>query len=354
MIERLTAHRFRCLDAVELDIPAEGAAVVGDNGAGKTSILEAIYFLARGRSFRQARSERLIQFDQDAFQLTARFHWRQKTHQVGASLSRADGARIRIDGAEQKSLAPVATEMAVQVLEPEVHRLVSEGPDARRGYLDFGVFHVEPGYLAAWRRFRQVLKQRNAALKQNASDEQLAAWDAELVAVAETVDGYRRGYANLIQEPLNRLGTELGLPAVAVSYRSGWQHGSRFADALIRARANDRERQTTSVGPHRADLAIQWAGRMARPTVSRGQQKLLASALILAQTHLVANLKKDSTILLLDDPGAELDRNALERLMAVIGGMPGQHIVTALDAEHLPARHTGAVFHVEHGKATLR
>ncbi|MEL7311602.1 MAG: DNA replication/repair protein RecF [Pseudomonadota bacterium] len=349
MIERLTAHQFRCLQSVELSIPSEGAAVVGDNGAGKTSILEAIYYLARGRSFRQARSERLIQFERDAFQLTAGVRWRQRAHQVGVSLSRSAGARIRIDGSDQKSLAVVGTEVAVQVLEPEVHRLISEGPDARRGFLDFGVFHVEPGYLSAWRRYRQALKQRNAALKKSVSDDQLSAWDAEMVAVAETVDGYRRGYANLIQEPLNRLAKALSLPAVAVSYRPGWQEGAQFAEALASSRLNDRERQTTSVGPHRADLAIRWAGRMARPTVSRGQQKLLASALILAQTLLVANLKQESTILLLDDPGAELDRKALERLMAVIAEMPGQHIMTALDESHLPQQHKGAVFHVEQG-----
>ena len=222
MIERLTAHQFRCLEAVELTIPSEGAVIVGDNGAGKTSILEAIYFLARGRSFRQPRSERLIQFGKEDLQLTARLLWGSKSHQVGVALSRKSGARIRIDGADQKSLAPVGTEIAVQVLEPEIHRLVSEGPDARRSFLDYGVFHVEPGYLGAWRRYRQALIQRNAALKRHASDDQLSAWDTEMVAVAETVDGYRRGYVNLISEPLNALAASLGLPNVALSYRPGW------------------------------------------------------------------------------------------------------------------------------------
>lgn len=352
MIERLSAQSFRCLNDVNIEVPPEGGTFVGGNGAGKTSLLESIYFLIRGRSFRQSRAERLIQHDGAGFQLTGRLRWSGKSHQVGVAVNRGETPTIRVDAKSVKTLSLVGTEVAVQVLEPEIHRLISEGPDARRGYLDYGVFHVEPGYLSAWRRFRTALKQRNAALKGAVSDSQLDAWDQEILDSAETVDGYRQGYVNLLEAPLKELVSSLSLPEVELRYQPGWRGELSLAEALINARNNDRERQTTSVGPHRADLAVRWSGRLARPSVSRGQQKLLASALVLAQTKLVAGLKQDETILLLDDPGAELDRRSLSLLMDVIGGLPGQHIVATLDLSSIPEAQRGAVFHVEQGRVT--
>ncbi|MEM6818205.1 MAG: DNA replication/repair protein RecF [Pseudomonadota bacterium] len=349
MIRQLHVEGFRCLEAVDLAIPPEGAAIIGDNGAGKTSLLEAIYFLIRGRSFRQSRAERLIQHGGTGFLLRGSLDWRGGSHQVGVSVDRSRGAQIRVDGDTKPSLAEVSTAIAIQVLEPEVHRLVADGPDARRGFIDYGVFHVEPSYLSAWRRYRNTLKQRNAALKQIVSDQQLLIWDQQLAETAATVDGYRQGYVNLLQEPLNALVDALALPTVELSYQPGWKGELSFEEALASARGTDRERATTSVGPHRADMAIRWSGRLAKPMVSRGQQKLLASALILAQAQLVSGVKQDNTILLLDDPGAELDRGALDRLLGVISSIPGQHIVTALDIEQLPTRYKTNVFHVEQG-----
>ncbi len=349
MIRQLHVEGFRCLEAVDLDIPPEGAAIVGGNGAGKTSLLEAIYFLIRGRSFRQSRAERLIQHGGSGFLLRGTLDWRGAGHQVGVSVDRSRGSQIRIDGDTKPSLAEVSTAIAIQVLEPEVHRLVADGPDARRGFLDYGVFHVEPSYLSAWRRYRNTLKQRNAALKQQVGDQQLLTWDQQLAETAATVDGYRQGYVNLLQEPLNALVDSLALPPVELGYQPGWRGELSFEEALAAARSTDRERAITSVGPHRADMAIRWSGRLAKPMVSRGQQKLLASALILAQAQLVAGVKQDNTILLLDDPGAELDRGALERLLGVIALIPGQHIVTALEVDQLPTQHKTNVFHVEQG-----
>ena len=349
MLQHLSIEQFRCIESAELALPAGATAIIGPNGAGKTSLLEAAYFLSRGRSFRQSRTDRLIRHGEPAFRLRGTIEWQHRNHAVGVEASRGQGNRIRIDGKDATSLTPVATALAVQVLEPEVHLLVSGGPEHRRNYLDYGVFHVEPGYLTAWRRYRTLLRQRTAALKRDVGEPELEIWDQQLGESAEIVDGYRRGYVNLMAEPVTRMAARLGLESVSLEYRPGWADAPDVTAALAANRAADRERGVTSVGPHRADLSVRWSGRLARPTVSRGQQKLLGAALLLAQARLLAQVKEDAAILLLDDPGAELDPNALNALLATIRDIPGQHIVAALDDRVVDALGCSAVFHVKHG-----
>lgn len=348
---RLKISNFRCIENADVDLDQRVSMIVGDNGAGKTSVLEAAYYLGRGRSFRQPRTDRLIRHGQPSFQLFGEIARGDSNHRVGIEASRS-GHRIRIDGEEKANLSSIAERLVIQVIEPEIHTLVAEGPERRRKFLDYGVFHVEPAYLAAWRRYRKALKQRNAGLRQGQSLKQLAPWDQELIQSGEMVDSFRSGYVRMLREPVAEVCAALGLHGVSIDYRPGWDNALSMRDALEKGFSRDASQHVTGVGPHRADLRLIWRDRAAKTQVSRGQQKLLAAGLVLAQTRLLAGLNDDQVVLLVDDPAAELDKTSLARLMAQIRELPGQLIMTAIDAqlEGLPG--DAELFHVEQGVVT--
>ncbi|MEO0347285.1 MAG: DNA replication/repair protein RecF [Pseudomonadota bacterium] len=348
ILQRLQIANFRCITELDLALTSPVSVIAGPNGAGKTSLIEAAYYATRGRSFRQPRSERLVRHGQSTFRIIATLQLGGRARRVGLEYGRGVH-RIRIDGADARNLADIGGKLVLQVIEPEIHQLVSEGPDGRRRFLDYGVFHVEPRYLAAWQRYRKTLKQRNAVLRAGGSSAQLQTWDQALVTAGELIDGYRNGYAQLLRDPIAETASRLGLEQIDVAYRPGWESGQTMLDALAASIERDRQLKQTTVGPHRADLRVTWSGRLAKSVVSRGQQKLLASSLILAQARLLAGLKNDEAVMLVDDPAAELDSGALGRLMRELETMPGQLVITGLSADipGLPTSHD--VFHVEHG-----
>lgn len=351
----LTSFRvdhFRCLEIADITLDPRANIVTGNNASGKTSLLEAMFFLCRGRSFRQSRTDRLIQHGHPEFQLFGKLRAGEVRHAIGVRAGRGD-TTIRLDGRTLKGFSEVIERTAIQIIEPEIHTLIAEGPDKRRRFLDYGVFHVEPGYLPAWRRYHKVLKQRNAALRARAAPGEIAAWDDAFIENAAIVDSYRTGYARMLSGPVSETSDRLGLSEIEIAYRPGWEGEQTIEVALAQSLERDRQMGMTHVGPHRADLKINYRKRAARQQVSRGQQKLLASSLIIAQNRILDELKPEASILLLDDPAAELDNRSLARLLDVVTDLPGQLIVTALDPSGIVLGTEPARFHVEHGAVAI-
>lgn len=348
-LEWLQIGNFRCLAEVQLE-PAAGMNVIrGKNASGKTSLLEAIFFLGRGRSFRTARREELIRDGCKAFTIVGR----TGREGVGVTLGiqgEKGHTEARVGGEKAGSLAMLAEVLAVQVIDPEVHKLIEEGPGRRRRFLDWGVFHVEQGFLPAWQRYRRALRQRNAALKAGAGRQALAPWEEQLIEAADDIEVRRTRYLEKLNRELATTGARLVGENVRVSYDRGWFGDRSFKEALAGAWERDREYQTTHVGPHRADLVIEVRDRRARDRVSRGQQKLTAAALVLSQMTLQAASRTDRGILLMDDPGAELDSDSVKRLLEMVAELPAQVFIAALPQQDLPALSPAAVFHVEQGK----
>ena len=226
-------------------------------------------------------------------------------------------------------------------------RPIEGGPHERRRFLDWGVFHVEHDYLAAWRRYRRVLGQRNAALKTGQSD---GSWDEGLLEAGLVVDSARTRYVQALAGALEGLGEALLGRSLGIAYRAGWREGLSFPEALSRSRERDRGTGVTQVGPHRADLQISLDTRGVREEVSRGQQKLVAAGLVLAQIRVFAADRGDGGVLLVDDPSAELDEKALEGLIGVLRSLPAQRILTGLSAASLRPEPGFPVFHVEQGQ----
>lgn len=346
-IRRFTAQNFRCLGKVAFEPDAAYTLVSGPNASGKTSLLEAIAYLGRGKSFRGGQTGNLVRHGEKEFVLFGEVDTGSRTASLGVRNSR-EGLEARVDGEAASGAAELAATLPLQVIDPDVHNLVSGGPDERRRYLDWIAFHVEHDYLDHWRNYRRALKQRNAALK--AGGRGLAAWDAEILELGDRVDAIRRRVLEVSLPALLEQGEALLGSRVGFEYSAGWAAEKSFSEALHASLERDLAQGTTHVGPHRADLRLLQAERQARKLVSRGQQKLLASAMILAASQIVQTSIGRPLVLLLDDPAAELDSRSLGRLLEQVVSLDGQVIATSLDPDALEFPQKPARFHVERGE----
>jgi DNA replication and repair protein RecF len=345
---RVQVTDFRCLQSVSLDLDPRFTLISGANASGKTSLLEAIYVLGRGRSFRTRRLEHLIRHGSERFVVFGEVDAFGRHVSLGVEGSDA-GVRARLGGAKANSLAELAPLLPVQIIDPEIHRLIEEGPSRRRRFLDWGVFHVEPRFVEDWQRFQQALKQRNAALRSRQPRPVTGAWDGELVRYGESLSAARSRYVESLAEHAVSTTRHLLGMELTISYRPGWARGLTLAEALQQSLQHDEESGVTQVGPHRAELAIRLDEIGVKDRISRGQQKLLAAALLMAQVKLFPPDSPVMPSLLLDDPAAELDNERLTRLISEVSAQSVQLIVTTLHPEFSEFGTPGRHFRIDAG-----
>jgi DNA replication and repair protein RecF len=339
-LQRVQVSDFRCLQSAELEFDPKFTLISGPNASGKTSVLESIYVLGRGRSFRTRRLDNLIRLGANRFVIYGEAGAERRTG-LGIEGS-ALGMRAKMGGDRVASLAELAAVLPVQIIDPEVHRLIEEGPSRRRRFLDWGVFHVEHLFVEKWQQYQLVLKQRNAALKARQPAAAVAAWDADLVKLGVSIHEARARYMELLAPLAGDIACRLLGLQLSMSYRSGWSRELSLGEALKASWVHDQDTGVTQVGPQRAEITFRLDGAPVKDRISRGQQKLLASSLLMAQLSLFPNDAQIRPTLLLDDPAAELDS---ERLLGLIGEVTAQSVqlvVTSLssnfDAFGMPGR----------------
>ena len=348
-LRRVQVTDFRCLQSAALELDPCFTLISGPNASGKTSLLEAIYVLGRGRSFRTRRLEHLIRSGTERFVVFGEVDTANRKVPMGVEGSRG-GIRARIDGEKPSSLAELALLLPVQIIDPEVHHLIEEGPNRRRRFLDWGVFHVEREFVGHWQRYQQVLKQRNAALKSHQPKSMVSAWDADLVRSGELLSAARARYVAALDPHAQAIGRSLLGMELALSYRSGWGKEQTFGEALQQSFGHDSEMGATQIGPHRAELGIRLDGMAVKDRISRGQQKLLAAALLIAQLNLFPAESSVQPSLLLDDPAAELDDERLAALIREVSRRSVQLVVTTLHGEFPAFGSPGRRFSVAAGR----
>jgi len=344
-LELLRLGDFRALRSAELVLHPRLNLITGANGSGKTTVLEAIYLLGRGRSFRNRHTEQLIRHGEPRFWLHGRTT-PEPGHVIGLGCHVDTGLQARIDERSASSLAELSQAFPVQVIDPGIHRLVEDGPTQRRRWLDWAVFHVEPQFVGSWQLYMRSLKQRNAALKAG-SDPKL--WEVELVRQGNVLTSARQRVIAQLQPHWNAALAELDAVDASLGFYRGWGQERALDEALAVQLQKDRERGSTSVGPHRFEILLRVGGRPAREVVSRGQQKILGAAMALSMARYVAQVAGRASTLLLDDPAAELDPAHTQRLLAAVASLGGQLVVTALRPADTALGRSDAVFHVEHG-----
>jgi DNA replication and repair protein RecF len=351
-LQTIRVERFRCLESIEFEPDPHINLITGANGVGKTSVLEAIFFLGRGRSFRAGPTSGLIQTGCDNFTVYGEIAGPELTRRLGIQIGRGSARAIHVDGQAGGLASDLIAAFPVQIIDPEVHHLVQGGPDDRRRFLDWGVFHVKHSFLSALQKYRRALQQRNTALRQNASAAEISAWDTELIEAAVVVDSDRRDYLAGFEPVFGRISAEMLDIAGCCRYEAGWAAGIEFEEALNASRDRDRQYGLTHVGPHRAELALEMDGRPARHRLSRGQQKLLGISLVLAQSQYVTNQTDQDVALLVDEPAAELDAEHLELLVEALRQPRIQLFLTALRDNAVPGADGARMFHVKHGQLT--
>jgi len=345
-ITQLRIENFRNLECVEIE-PAMGLNYFyGENGAGKTSILEALFLLSRGKSFRTAASEELIRDQQKAFQVFLESQNGEEFHKLGLERSKKHW-RARKDGQDVSLLSELSRSLPIVLMEPNSHSLVSGPPDGRRRFLDWGVFHVEPLFLDAWRQYSRGLKQRNAALRrgQGAVIESL---DEIIAPLGERLSQYRQDYFDKLSAMFQRqLDSErTGLQNISLSFRQGWK-AQGLAAALESSRNRDMDQGVSHVGPHRADILLERDGRPVKALLSRGELKIVAACLLLSQAELLKS-SGQRPVILLDDLASEFDERHFREVLQKALSCASQLWVTGVQANSLEG--SPAVFHVEHGK----
>jgi DNA replication and repair protein RecF len=254
----------------------------------------------------------------------------------------------RVAGKAVQSLAELSQAFPVQVIDPGVHRLIEEAGYRRRRWLDWAVFHVEPSFVETWLRYARTLKQRNAALKVPGADASI--WEPELARLGESIAESRRRVVDRLQPYWRDVVAGLSGLEVELHYLPGWSHEHALRDALAASRSRDQAHQVTHCGPHRADVAVRLRGRPAREVLSRGQQKLVAVAMTVAQLRLLQAATEITPTLLLDDPAAELDGERLQRFIEQVASLRCQLVMTSLHAESRLFGTPDRAFRVEEGR----
>jgi DNA replication and repair protein RecF len=357
-LQRLEIQHFRNLTHVSVDLSPGLNFFFGPNGAGKTALLESVFLLGRGRSFRTQQVRELIQLGEDAVLVRGDLVGsRRGDVSAGVRRTRSGEVELRVAGQRRQKLSELAELMALQALLPDVGDLVFGAPSHRRSWIDWGVFHVEHAHLDRIRQYRRVLKQRGRLLRESPpSPDALAPWNHELAKLAAEVTASREGYLRALLPHFQGVLSALS-PSMAVEweYRAGWPADQPLEKLLGERGQGEVKLEPTPWGSHRAELAlfVKGAGRVpAGKTLSRGQGKILATALRLAQATHLRSERRLGTMFLIDDVGAELDAEHSARLFEVLRHTGCQILATSADrpaGAHGFSDDAFAVFHVEHG-----
>lgn len=356
-LAKLLIHKFRNISSAELAFNSKINLIIGANGSGKTSLLEAIYFLGLGRSFRTHLSNRVISYDQQEFTLYGQIEHQQNITPIGIQKSKNGETKLKINGLQGKRLADLTQHLALQLITPESYTLLTGSPKNRRSFLDWGVFYHEPLFYYNWARIKRLLKQRNAALKQCKTYNELQVWDNELCLLSEQISTQRQTYFDLLIPLINKTVADF-LPGFTITsqFFCGWDKNNKpLQDYLIDNFNRDKQLGYTTSGPQKADLRFKINGLPVADQLSRGQLKLFVYALRLAQGLFLNSMNNKQCVFLIDDFSSELDQTKQQILAKHIINSDAQLFITVIEKNNIDKLFASerTVFHVEHGKITV-
>lgn len=357
-LRRLSAQNLRNITSLDIELDPQLNVFYGDNGSGKTTLLEAISILSLGRSFRSRKFKSIISRDSESYTVFGQVDDAANSAVVpiGVQRDRKGQIQIKRSGVVCSTAAELAESLPVRVLDGHSFGLLEGAPLVRRQFLDWLVFHVEPDFYSVWRDYEKCLKHRNSLLRRDKIDaSQLSLWDRELGPLAARLDGYRQSTYELIRPVFDGLlsGFE-GLETVSIRYYGGWDRDQSFVDLLAETQQRDSDLGYTRQGPHRADLRIACGAMPAVDILSRGQQKIVVSALMIAQGMVFSKMTNRTCVYLIDDLPAELDESFRKTLAGWLSEMHCQVCVTGVEKRVLMDAWSNfsvsnRVFHVEHG-----
>ncbi len=356
-LNRLAVQSLRNLNAVDIDLSDRINLFYGQNGSGKTSVLEAVSVLGQGRSFRSHKLKTLVGNDKDHFTVFGHVVDASRQTPIGVMRSKKGDSLFKVDGKLVSAASSLAECLPLQVINAQTFQLLDGSPKQRRQFIDWLVFHVEHDFFIAWKGLQRCLKHRNSLLRRDRiAAAELAPWDRELCLLAEKIDTFRSQSLQLFIEAFEALVVEfVQLDDLKLQYLRGWDKDRPLADVLAEGLDRDCRQGYTSVGPHRADLRITVGGQLAADILSRGQMKLLVCALRIAQGYVFSQQTQRRCLYLIDDLPAELDSDYQAIMARWLVALNCQVLITGVDRLVLEApwgeypEISKSVFHVEHG-----
>lgn len=329
IITDLNIHHVRNLSSMRITLNSRFTFIIGPNGSGKTSILEALYLLSCGHSFRTREITPIVSSGQSTLTVFAKA---ENFETVSIQKSSSSPTQIKLNDQFCSTTSQLAYALPCQIVYSDIFQIIDAGPSCRRSVLDWGLFHVKQEYFSVWKDYKRVLKQRNVLLKKKAGYEQLIPWDKQLSSLADCLDQYRRDYINQVSQRFYEILAQLSEVQCTLSYYKGWgkkEQNSLLYDVLAQHYLSDIQRQYTQYGAHQADLLIESNETKAKQHLSRGQQKIILIALKLAQGILL----NKGCLYLFDDLAAELDEHHQQRLLNYLSTHCGQYVVTNIDLD---------------------
>ena len=351
-IEELRLRDYRNYASCAL-APCEGVTVLlGDNGQGKTNLLEAVYLTCTGRSHRTRQDRDLVRWGAEMADVQIRTQRRDGSHEVELRLPLAGRRHILVSGQEASRSGELMGHVTGVLFSPEDLRTVKDGPAERRRFVDMALAQLRPAYYYAMQRYNRALKQRNELLRAAAVQPALMAtldsWDEQLAVSGAELMRQRREYVARLSKAAGETHRDIagGREDLSVVYRPSvdGEDARACMEALFAAREGDVRRMTTSVGPHRDDVALMVDGRDVRAFGSQGQQRTAALSMRLAELGVMREELGEWPVLMLDDVMSELDPGRRCRLLEHLSGI--QTLVTCTDTDDLAGAQPGAVYRV--------
>lgn len=350
-VEAIEVCHLRVLDSIDIAFSPHVNLLVGLNGSGKSSLLEAVHIIGSGRSFRSHRLRDVVTHGKSTLRIVGRTTGCDGTTETIGIEHSPGGLRIRRGGTDVKAASVLAALLPTVAVTPDSHRLVTDGADLRRRIIDRLLFHVEPTYHGDYQRYRRALRQRNAAIRGGAGDDELGGWSSELAAAGEQLTTQRVRYLARALPAMNEIVARLvGMP-VNIQFYQGWDSKNSLANACEYLLSSDRQRGYTQAGPHRADLRFTIDGRPLHHCLSRGETKLFVTAVAVAQVRDLASVLGYPPVVLVDDLASELDSDGRNRCLAELNATGAQVILTAVPEHGLDRGDVDAdrLFHVKQG-----
>ena len=345
VLQSLDLKNFRSFTETTIHLAPQANLITGNNGSGKTTILEAIYFLTKKRSFVTRSNKHLIQDNAKESVIFANLS--DEKHSIttmGVSIQPGN-LKTKINKKEAKT-RDLLTLLPSNVIEAGSSNIFLQSPPIKRKFIDLGVFHVEPLFLDAYLNNRKALVNRNAAIRHNTN---LTIWDKPLIEYGDIITSYRLIFISVINQYFESISNQFFGYSCSIRFYKGWK-GDNFIDAISKNLLTDKKYGYTQLGPHRADYDFFSKNGSVKDFFSRGQMKVIYSIFILAKTYAFKHFLGAQCVLMLDDPLSELDDNSLDFLIGETKALDVQLIVTSIRENSLFGRLNPKTFHVEQGR----
>jgi len=349
----LCIENFRNIKAATIECAPHFNLFFGNNATGKTSLLEAIYYLGTGKSFRTHQLENVIHYNQFLFTLSAESFQDNAHIIIGLQRTQAGQMTVRVNQKNIRSIAEISSQLPMQFISAESHRLLTDGPKLRRQFLDWGLFYTNTTFFPVWKQFQKILVQRNAALKSHASEQEMFVWNRQFSEISETLNNLRKQYITTLIPFFQKM-VQVLLPEkiINLNYLSGWDDMQSLQNCLDSNLFKEYQASHTLYGPHRADLSLSVNNFSVENCLSQGQLKLCAYALKLAQGLHLQETTNKTPIFLIDDMPSELDNEKRHLITEILSQLDAQVFITGIEKTDLTEIYMlsekNKMFHVEH------